>query len=51
MLQEDGRAIRMYLWYVAPYRDILNIRSNLTLELLRRFKAEPNIALGGGEER
>jgi small-conductance mechanosensitive channel len=47
MMQEDGKAIRMYLWYVAPYRDILNIRSAMTLELLRRFKSEPNILLAG----
>ncbi|MDR2639509.1 MAG: mechanosensitive ion channel [Helicobacteraceae bacterium] len=47
MMQDDGKAIRMYLWYVAPYRDILNIRSAMTLELLRRFKNEPNIALAG----
>ncbi|MDR1912505.1 MAG: mechanosensitive ion channel family protein [Helicobacteraceae bacterium] len=50
MLQEDGRAIRMYLWYIAPYRDILNIRSAITLELLRRFKDEPNISLIGEEK-
>ncbi|MDR2151359.1 MAG: mechanosensitive ion channel family protein [Helicobacteraceae bacterium] len=47
MLQDDGKAMRMYLWYVAPYRDILSIRSAMTLELLRRFKNEPNILLSG----
>ena len=47
MFQEDGKAIRMYLWYIAPYRDILNVRSAMTLELLRRFKSEPDIMLAG----
>jgi small-conductance mechanosensitive channel len=49
MMQDDGKAVRMYLWYVAPYRDILNVRSAVTLELLRRFKAESNILLAGEE--
>ncbi|MDR2905862.1 MAG: mechanosensitive ion channel [Helicobacteraceae bacterium] len=50
MLQEDGKAIRMYLWYVSPYRDILNVRSNLTLELLRRYKEDNSIKLFGEKD-
>ncbi|GHV05942.1 membrane protein [Campylobacterota bacterium] len=50
MMKDDGKAIVMYLWYVAPYREILSCRSTLTLELIRRFKLEEKIVLLSAEK-
>ncbi|MDR3162815.1 MAG: mechanosensitive ion channel [Helicobacteraceae bacterium] len=51
MMPSDKKGIVMYLWYVAPYREILNCRSDLTLELIRRFKKEANIFLIDEEKK
>ncbi|MDR0746505.1 MAG: mechanosensitive ion channel family protein [Helicobacteraceae bacterium] len=45
MMPSDKKGIVMYLWYVAPYREILGCRSDLTLELIKRFKKEADIFL------
>ncbi len=43
LMNNDKNCIRMYLWFIAPYRDILNTRSQVLKELLKTFRQEPSI--------
>ncbi len=45
IMNNDKNCIRMYLWFISPYREILNIRSTTTLELNRRYRDESDIKL------
>ncbi len=39
----EAGGVSMYIWYVAPYREILSYRTDITLAVLERFRAEPDI--------
>lgn len=43
LMNNEKNCIRMYLWFIAPYRDILNTRSQVLKELIKTFKQEPSI--------
>ena len=51
MMHPEGEGVVLYLWYAAPYREILSCRSDLTLYLVERFKAEPQIFWLGDKKR
>lgn len=50
MMNKEGSGIVLFLWYVAPYREILSCRSDITLTLIERFRAEPDIILSGDKK-
>lgn len=45
IINPDHDGYRMYLWYIAPYREILNLRSAVTVEIIEAFKKEEDIYL------
>lgn len=50
MMHKEGKGVTLYLWYVAPYREILSCRSDITLYLIRRLREEPGVVLLGEEK-
>jgi small-conductance mechanosensitive channel len=45
MTNAELGGVSMYLWYVAPYREILGYRTDITLAVIERFRQEPDIFL------
>lgn len=45
LANNEEHCMRMYLWYIAPYREMLNVRSQVTLKILKMFEGYPEIRL------
>lgn len=43
LMNNERNCIRMHLWYIAPYRDILQVRSEILKVLLKAFMSDDRI--------
>lgn len=47
LVSEDRKAMTLYVWYPAPYQEVMNIRSRLAGELVKGLAATPGVVLSG----
>ncbi|MGP1451084.1 MAG: mechanosensitive ion channel family protein [Wolinella sp.] len=46
-IENDHKAIRMQAWFVSPYRDIMNVRSEVVQEFLLSIRGDSGVRLIG----